>query len=65
MSLQIELMYAVCIWVIHELEFIGKERAARALQAYWRDKDIVVLSELLEFAQFPDPMDVRFGAGSV
>lgn len=49
-------MCTVCTWVIDELEFIGKERAARALQLFWRERDIVVLSEILEYAQFPDPM---------
>ena len=49
-------MCAVCAWVVDELEFIGKERAATSLQGYWNERDIVVLSQILDFAQFPDPM---------
>lgn len=43
-------------WVIDELMFIGKERWARSLEAYWRDRDISDLVDILEAAQFPDPM---------
>ena len=49
-------MCVVCAWVIGELEFIGKERAARCLEMYWVNREIAVLSEILEFAQFPEPM---------
>ena len=43
-------------WVIDELEFIGKESWARTLETYWRDRDISDLIDILEAAQFPDPM---------
>ena len=49
-------MYAVCKWVIDELGFIGKEMAARSLEMYWRDRDILVLNEILDCARFPDEM---------
>ena len=46
----------VCMWVISELEFIGKSRWARSLEAYWQDRDITNLVDILEAAQFPEPM---------
>lgn len=44
------------MWVISELEFIGKSRWARSLEAYWQDRDITNLVDILEAAQFPEPM---------
>lgn len=49
-------MYVVSAWVIDELEFIGKGDAATCLERYWRERDIYDLRQLLEFAQFPEPM---------
>ena len=49
-------LWLVASWVIDELEFVGKRRWARMLQRYWRERDITDLVDLLEAAQFPDPM---------
>jgi hypothetical protein len=49
-------LHEVCSWVIEELEFIGKERCARCLESYWREGDISVLAQIVEYAQFPEPM---------
>jgi len=43
-------------WVINELMFIGQQRWAGSLVAYWRDRDISDLVDILEAAQFPDPV---------
>ena len=41
-----------------ELEFIGKEAAAKIfLLAYWEEKEMTVLKQILECARFPDPME--------
>ena len=50
------MLMLVCLWVIGELEFIGKKKCATKLEDYWRDGDVNVFAEILEFAQFPEPM---------
>ena len=40
-----------------ELMFIGREECAIALRNYWENKGIVELVQILEFAQYPKPMD--------
>jgi hypothetical protein len=47
------LMCEVCAWVIDEFEFIGKERS---LEKYWREADVAVLVEILDYAQLPEMM---------
>jgi hypothetical protein len=54
--LHLILMCEVCAWVIDELEFIGKEKCARSLEEYWREADVTVLVEILDYAQFPEMM---------
>jgi hypothetical protein len=46
----------VCLWIVDELRFIGKENCARCLERYWRDHEADALVELLDYAQFPDEM---------
>jgi len=46
----------VAAWVISELEFIGKEDAVGLLERYWRDGDILDLLQIIQLAQFPEPM---------
>lgn len=46
-------MCAVCAWIIDELGFIGKESAARTLEVYWKDRDMVVLTEILDCVRYP------------
>lgn len=46
--------HLVCMWVIHELVLIDKEREARSLEGYWQNRDIRDLVEVLEAAQFPE-----------
>lgn len=48
------MLMLVCMWVIGELEFLGKETCARKLKDFWRDGDVNVLAEILELAQFPE-----------
>ena len=43
-------------WVISELEFIGKDEAAGFLERYWREGDVLDLLQIIQFAQFPEPM---------
>jgi len=44
------------------LEFIGKGNWARTLEAYWQERNVADLVDILEAAQFPDPMpEGRFG----
>jgi hypothetical protein len=42
--------------VTNELEFIGKELWVRSLERYWKNRDITDLVDILEAAQFPEPM---------
>jgi hypothetical protein len=44
------------MWIIQELEFIGKEKCARSLEAYWNRGDVSDLVDILEAARLPDPM---------
>jgi hypothetical protein len=43
-------------WVIKELEFVGKDECARTLERYWMYKNADDLAQIMQFAQFPEPM---------
>lgn len=44
-------------WVLNELIFIGQEECAVALEAYWDNGGLEELIRILDFAQFPKPLD--------
>jgi len=44
-------------WVVDELMFIGREESVTALRSYWENGGIHELVQILEFTQFPRPME--------
>jgi hypothetical protein len=42
---------------VDELIFIGREECAVALEAYWDNGGLEELIQVLEFAQFPKPLE--------
>ena len=54
--LVVRLIDQVRYWVIQELEFTGREKNARSLEAYWMNEDIGDLVDILEDARLPEPM---------
>jgi hypothetical protein len=49
----------VCRWVIEQLEYIDKNKWARTLESFWQYRDVCDLVDILEAAQFPDPMPLE------
>ena len=43
--------------MIDELEFIGRDDSVEVLRSDWNSGSMVDLARILEFAQFPKPMD--------
>jgi hypothetical protein len=51
------LVIVVRQWVVDELNFIGREEGAVVLEAYWDNGGLEELVRILEYAQFPKPME--------
>ena len=56
MSLRYQWLILVAAWVIIELGFIGKDDAVGLLERYWSDREILDLLQIIQLAQFPEPM---------
>jgi hypothetical protein len=57
MDLWWKMLMLVRQWVVNELIFIGREECAIALEAYWNNGGLEELIQILEFAQFPKPLE--------
>jgi hypothetical protein len=44
-------------WVIEELGFIGRDDCVKLLRSFWNSRSINDLAQILEYSQFPKPMD--------